>query len=155
MFIIWPRVWTIRLSYTRVFPDVACSLGEIMCVCVCWYFYAFLVSTSMYYEGSSLTLFCVAFRFYAPFCFLQGKAILDGSFEPAFPLKHAQKDMRFAVVSVVLWRTVRWKNDMGVLGVRLLSGVFAEFRRLIYGSMSACGAYFRTALIFRWTKRGV
>lgn len=29
----------------------------------------------------------------------QGPAILDGKLEPAFPLKHAQKDMRFAVVS--------------------------------------------------------
>ena len=29
----------------------------------------------------------------------QGKAILDGKFDPMFPLKHAQKDMRFAVVS--------------------------------------------------------
>lgn len=28
----------------------------------------------------------------------QGQFILDGKFDPAFPLKHAQKDMRFAVV---------------------------------------------------------
>ena len=28
---------------------------------------------------------------------MKGKAILDGKFDPMFPLKHAQKDMRFAV----------------------------------------------------------
>lgn len=34
-----------------------------------------------------------------PFPVFQGQFILDGKFDPAFPLKHAQKDMRFAVVS--------------------------------------------------------
>lgn len=33
---------------------------------------------------------------------LQGASILEGKFDPAFPLKHAQKDMRFAVVRGVL-----------------------------------------------------
>lgn len=59
---------------------------------------------------------------------LQGASILEGKFDPAFPLKHAQKDMRFAVVSNVLVDLCR---HIVPLWMRATIGVLLFLSRLL------------------------